>query len=323
MIRSRKNLEFVAVAFFVLCAFYIFEIYFDGFMENSARERIVEKSGRYEATELEEKQTMSEQEAAHEDKKEQTELTLIALQSTSTLTHSAVVATSSAPPLDRVVVMAKLPKDDTSWVHTDLQDWQSAIYSIDIETSHNQSTLDPLSNSTIRTLRKKGNEANAYLVYILQHYHNLPSTIAFLHPHKDGWPVAWHTDAEDHSNVISLQTLNINFVQRNGYVNLRCLGDPGCPQEVMPFRDPPEEHRTTELAMADAWRNSFNNSDVPQILATPCCAQFAVSSRQVRERSLDEYKAYYKWLIDTPLNDYISGRIFEYLWHVLFRQDPV
>nr|GFD58162.1 hypothetical protein [Tanacetum cinerariifolium] len=80
--------------------------------------------------------------------------------------------------------MAKVSKDDTRWVHTDLQDWQKAIYDIDIGTPHNTSTLDPLTNNTLRTLRNKGNEANAYLAYIVQNYNNLPSTIAFIHPHK-------------------------------------------------------------------------------------------------------------------------------------------
>lgn len=185
------------------------------------------------------------------------------------------------------------------------------------------STLDPLTNSTLRALRNKGMEANAYLAYIVQNYEDLPSTIASIHPHKDGYPIAWHTDNYEHSNVVSLQTLNINFIQSNGYANLRCVNDPGCPHEVMPFRDPPEEHRTIEAAMPDAWRDLFNNSNVPQILATPCCAQFAVSSQQVQKRPLEEYKKYYTWLMETPLKDDTSGRVFEYLWHILFGQDPV
>lgn len=189
--------------------------------------------------------------------------------------------------------MAKLPKDDTRWVHTDLQDWQSAIYDIDTETPHDSSTLDPLNNSTLRTLRNKGMEANAYLAYIVQNYNNLAATIAFVHPHKDGYPAAWHTDNPEHSNVVSLQSLNIDFIQSNGYANLRSVQDSGSPHEVMPFRDPPEEHRTIEAAMPDAWRDLFNNTDIPHILTTPCCAQFAVSGKQVQKRPLAEYQRYY------------------------------
>jgi hypothetical protein len=323
MMRSRRKFEVVVVAVFVLCAWFLFDTHFNYIQEEPVEASVAEKPWRHEATEAEEEQKMHEQKLTHGGKKEETTSIPTTPQHTSTLTQSTVIATPSPSLPDRVVVMAKLPTDDTRWVHTDLQDWQSAIYDIDTETPHNTSTLNPLTNSTLRTLRNKGMEANAYLAYIVQNYNNLPSTIAFIHPHRDGFPTAWHTDNNDHSNVVSLQTLNINFIQSNGYANLRCIQNPGCPNEVMPFRDPPEDHRTIEAAMPDAWRNLFNNTDVPHVLATPCCAQFAVSSKQVQKRPLDVYKRYYTWLMETPLKDETSGRVFEYLWHVLFGQDPV
>ncbi|KAH7397044.1 hypothetical protein DE146DRAFT_614144 [Phaeosphaeria sp. MPI-PUGE-AT-0046c] len=321
--RSRRKIEFVMVAIFVLCTWFLFDAHFGNGQEENGEAIVAGKTWQYEATDREEKQKVPEQKHGSDDIGKETSQATAILQQTSTLMQSAVVATPSSSLPDRVVVMAKLPTDDTRWVHKDLQDWQSAIYDIDTETLHNVSTLDPLINSTLRTLRNKGMEANAYLAYIVQNYNSLPSTIAFIHPHRDGYPIAWHTDNNEHSNVISLQSLNINFIQSNGYANLRCVNDPGCPHEVMPFRDPPEDHRTIEAAMPEAWRDLFNNTNVPHILATPCCAQFAVSRQQVQKRTWDEYKKYYTWLMETPLKDETSGRVFEYLWHVLFGQDPV
>ena len=75
--------------------------------------------------------------------------------------------------------------------------------------------------------------------------------------------------------------------------------------------------------MPDAWRDLFKNTDVPHILATPCCAQFAVSREQVQKRLLGEYQEYYTWLLETEVKDETSGRVFEYLWHILFGQEPV
>lgn len=75
--------------------------------------------------------------------------------------------------------------------------------------------------------------------------------------------------------------------------------------------------------MPNAWRDLFNNTNVPRILATPCCAQFAVSREQVRKVKLEEYKKYYRWLMRTELEDATSGRVFEYLWHIIFGQNPV
>ena len=125
-------------------------------------------------------------------------------------TQDTAIATPSPSLTDRIVVVAKLPTDDTSWVHTDLPDWQSAIYEIDTETPHNESTLDPLTNSTLRRLRNKGREANAYLAHIIQNYNNLLSTIAFAHPHRDGYPAAWNTDNDAHSNALSPPTSSIS-----------------------------------------------------------------------------------------------------------------
>jgi hypothetical protein len=324
MIRSRRRIELIVAAVFMLCTWFLLDIYFNEYHGKFVEVSVAGKTSQHEATEAKEEHRTLKQEIEHAGIEYRTSLTSTTAQhTTSTLTQSAAVATPSSSLPDRVVVMAKVSTEDTRWVHTDLPDWQAAIYNIDTETPHNTSTLDPLTNSTLRTLRNKGREANAYLAYLVQNYNSLPSTIAFIHAHKDGYPTAWHTDNDYYSNVVSLQSLNIDFVQSNGYANLRCVGDPGCPHEVMPFRDPPEQHRTTEAVMPGVWQDLFNNTDVPHILATPCCAQFAVSSKQVQKRSLDEYKKYYTWLMETPLDDATSGRAFEYLWHILFGQDPV
>jgi hypothetical protein len=324
MIRSRRRIELIVAAVSILCTWFIFDMYFNEYHEKHVKASVAGKTSQHEATEAKEEHKTLKQGIMHAGMEHGTSLTSTAAQyTTSTLTQSTAVATPSSSLPDRVVVMAKVSTEDTHWVHTDLPDWQAAVYTIDTETPHNTSTLDPITNSTLRILRNKGREANAYLAYLVQNYNSLPSTIAFIHAHKDGYPTAWHTDNDYYSNVVSLQSLNIDFVQSNGYANLRCVGDPGCPHEVMPFRDPPEHHRTTEVVMPGVWRDLFNNTDVPHILATPCCAQFAVSSKQVQKRSLEEYKKYYTWLMETPLDDATSGRVFEYLWHILFGQDPV
>ena len=62
---------------------------------------------------------------------------------------------------------------------------------------------------------------------------------------------------------------------------------------------------------------------MPHVIGTPCCAQFAVSRDQVRKRPLEFYVGALKWLHDTALDDATSGRVFEYIWHIIFGQDPV
>lgn len=224
-------------------------------------------------------------------------------------TSEAIPSPSNIP--DRVVVMGRLESEDTNWVLERLPDWQHAIYTVD-----NQS-------APLHTQINKGHEANPYLTYIVENYERLPSTIVFIHSHEKGWPKAWHTDNNNYDNAEALSRLNINFVQRNGYANLRCIADPGCPAEIQPFRDPPEDHRTVEHVMPKAWEELFGNTRVPSIIATPCCGQFAVSREQVLKRQRDEYEAYLDWLRRTPLDDETSGRVFEYLWHIIFGRAPV
>jgi hypothetical protein len=75
--------------------------------------------------------------------------------------------------------------------------------------------------------------------------------------------------------------------------------------------------------MPDAWRSLFGNDQVPTVIASPCCAQFAVSGERVLKRGREEYEGYLKWLLETPLDDFTSGRVFEYLWHVIFGMEAV
>lgn len=218
---------------------------------------------------------------------------------------------TSRLPNDKAVVMGALSTDEVDWATTKLNGWDAFVYTVD------NITMLP------HTDRNKGNEANAYLTYIIQNYDSLPSTVAFVHSHESGFPKAWHTDNKQHSNVESLNSLNVNFVQRNGYANLRCLQNPGCPNEIQPFREPVDESRTTEAAFAAAWRDIFDNNDVPEVVGVACCAQFAVSRQQILKRSKEEYLRMHKWLMNTELDDSTSGRVFEYLWHIIFGQESV
>lgn len=169
----------------------------------------------------------------------------------------------------------------------------------------------------------KGHEAMAYLTFIIAHYHDLPSIIVFLHPHRKSMPQSWHNDAEDNDNVKSVRGLRLDYVRKHGYANMRCAEIPGCPDEIQPFRGDPE--RMFEVPFADAYVYLFggNHSTVPHTVAAACCAQFAVSKAQVLARPKSDYVRYRQWLLDTDLHDEISGRVMEYMWHIIFGKDPV
>ncbi|KAI5272597.1 hypothetical protein E4T47_04179 [Aureobasidium subglaciale] len=224
------------------------------------------------------------------------------------------IATSKSGLRDsrtKVVVVAKTGREKTQWVSDMLPNWEHAIYVTDNR------------KAPLHTTRNKGREANVFLTYILENYHNLPETVAFIHSHL----TSWHNDQ---NAAKSLQLLNIDFVQRNGYANFRCHTSPGCnPAEIQPFRNKKEQtgidkHKAeTEKAFAKAWSELFNSTAVPEQVGAACCAQFAVSRDQIRKRPLAHYAWFHSWLMDTPLSDATAGRIFEYLWHIIFGQEPV
>jgi hypothetical protein len=169
----------------------------------------------------------------------------------------------------------------------------------------------------------KGREAMAYLTFLIDHYDLLPAHMVFIHAHLEGWPKAWHVDSDNHNQINLLKSLRLEYLEEHGYANLRCIHNPGCPAEIQVNRQ--EDHRSAEHAMRDAWPYMFGGTkeDIPPIIAQACCSQFAVTKTQALKRSKAEYEHYRQWLIDTSLDNATSGRVFEYLWQIIFGKDPV
>jgi len=200
---------------------------------------------------------------------------------------------------DKVIVMASQSHDDTSWVSRELQDWQRAIYLVD-------NTSAPL-----HTPINKGRESLAYLTHIIASYDSLPSVLVFLHSHEK----SWHNDALGSSNPRALKSLRLDYVQENGYVNLRCSWQPGCKAA----------HRWNKHVTEQVWGEVFggNMTGWTGQVGQACCAQFAVSKERVRMRPKEEYEGYRRWVLETELDDNKSGRVMEFLWHVVFGMDAV
>lgn len=80
------------------------------------------------------------------------------------------------------------------------------------------------------------------------------------------------------------------------------------------------ESQETEIIFKDAYTALFYGdaiSDVlvPDAVGQSCCAQFAVSRDAVLRRPRSDYERFRRWLVETELDDAVSGRVFEYSWH--------
>ncbi|KAK3049640.1 hypothetical protein LTR09_009061 [Extremus antarcticus] len=223
-------------------------------------------------------------------------------------------------PISKIIVVGQMGSENTDWVRTEMTEWQNAIYYVDLPANE-------VSPSGLKTKMNKAKEATPYLTYIVDNYPDFPDVMAFIHAHRRGME-AWHNDAPSYDAVHMLNSLRLDTILKRGYVNMRCNNEIGCPDEVQPFRDPPQEDKHAEHAYPYVYANFFNVSweemkeQIP-IVATQCCAQFAVSREQMLKKPKSEYERYLRFLEETHYDDDVAGRVLEYMWHIIFERDAV
>lgn len=204
----------------------------------------------------------------------------------------------------RNLVIAKTKEEEVDWLdHEDIGDVTKMVYVVDDR------------HSPLRPPMNKGHEVMVYLTYIIDHYDDLPDVSIFMHSHQ----YSWHeNDLLGFNAAEIIKRLSSERVQREGYMNLRCHWMPGCPDWMHPGTIEEDPMKKEETVMAQAWAELFPGRSIPEVLAQPCCSQFALSGQRIRAVSRDQYLMYREWLIRTKLEDKISGRVWEYLWQVVF-----
>ncbi|CAK4014110.1 Hypothetical predicted protein [Lecanosticta acicola] len=218
------------------------------------------------------------------------------------------------PPYGAVVA-ARQNRVDLSWMTTSIlmESWETYPYNVD-----NPQNSDP----RLRIPKNKGHEAMVYLSFIIDNYDSLPWCTFFIHGHF----LSWHQETPISRRISSL---NRTALAREGYISLRCDWYPSCPAEIRPHAHdaiawgPGIKHRETEEAIAGNWRQLFPGERLPETLASPCCAQFAVTRKAMRRRPRADYERMREWLLGSLLEDEVSGRVFEKLWAYIFVGDAV
>lgn len=159
-----------------------------------------------------------------------------------------------------------------------------------------------------------------YLSYIIDYYEHLPDVSIFMHAHR----YAWHNNELLNTDAAAMvRALSPERVTREGYMNLRCHWDPGCPAWLHPGSTMENRDKQEEVILADSWSQLFPLDPIPTVLAQPCCAQFAVSRERIQETNKMRYIYMRDWVMRTDLNDYLSGRVFEYIWQFIFSKTAI
>ena len=250
------------------------------------------------------------------------------------LTDSSYRPPGSAYPYTWTLVLSTVTFTDIRWLSTSLTDLVPPRGNLQIANYVNNDPSAPL-HAPIA----KGNEALGYLTYILDNYDDddddddsfpspagggrrgrrgLPDISIFMH----GAATAWHNnDLLNFSSPTLLHRLNLDRVVREGYVNLRCQWQPGCPAHIHPFAEDFDEKKQEESLFLTVWPELFpdvRREAVPRVLAQPCCAQFALSRAAIRAVPRDTYVHLRDWIVATTLGSQLIGQVFEYVWQYLF-----
>lgn len=212
-------------------------------------------------------------------------------------------------PEEKELVVASLRGDNTKWLNDFFSDWRKNIYVVN----------DP--TAALSVPKNKGREAMPFLTYIIDRYDTLPKVSIFIHSLR----YQWHNEDPMYDGVPVLKRLKLDHVQRRGYVALRCSWTMGCPAELHPLHPSAskDDRSQNEAAYATAFRHLFPGDPVPEVVGAHCSSQFAVSRDRIHARPRVFYEKVRNWIEETELEDQISGRVVEYMWHIIFGMDAV
>ncbi|KAB5542774.1 hypothetical protein GE09DRAFT_1175405 [Coniochaeta sp. 2T2.1] len=210
------------------------------------------------------------------------------------------------------LVIASMAADDVSWTaELNLPNLNIIRYVIDAP----EAAYRP-------PVTGRGREGLVYHTYFYDFYENLADVSIMIHPHEDPWHIE---GVLQQSMLFTLSQLDLDVVQCRQYANLRVSWTEACPDWINTTKTPEEAAKKEEPYMHSALVANFGmpDNEVPEIMAGPCCSQFAVTREAVQKNSRQQYKRSIDWIVDTSLSDYISGRTWEHMWPYLFKRQAI
>ena len=165
----------------------------------------------------------------------------------------------------------------------------------------------------------RGHEAMIYHSYFYDFYDQLPDIAIMTHAQD----ISWHMEPLlSHSVSYAISHLDLLEVKERGYANLRVSWKNACPDWINTTVTDRNSLKLEERFTRDAFLENFGSTsefrvEVPEILAQPCCSQFAVTRETIRSTPREQYGHFIHWLETAAMNDAILGRTWEHMfqWH--------
>jgi hypothetical protein len=193
---------------------------------------------------------------------------------------------------NKVTVASSHYKEDLNWVN--FIKYPVRIYS---KTLENKNFIN----------FNKVQEVPAYLKYIIENYQALPEYSIFIHGHL----MAEH-QSDNIVNIINNLDFNQDIINlnRKDWVQTISKGD---------------EFEDRKFSwIEENWNDLIGEYlPMPNSLTFPSCAQFAIHKSKITQYPIEFWKSLFKWCEETKLENYISSRIFEYIWYYIFSKQNI
>lgn len=160
-------------------------------------------------------------------------------------------------------------------------------------------------NSKYNVEKNKGNEASAYLKYIVDHYNSLDEYTIFIHCHD----FSWHHNG----SIINLINSYINLEHTFTNLNNQILGDM-------------EDLDRSNSDIGIFFRKYIRPATGPYVLypnftkGALGSAQFIVHKDNILRHSILFYQQIYNWLLDTDIDSRWSSRFLEWTWDLFWNK---
>ncbi|EAS32129.3 uncharacterized protein CIMG_03153 [Coccidioides immitis RS] len=218
--------------------------------------------------------------------------------------------------IHKALVAAKTKAEDIRWIHDTCSELNHTAFIYTTETPPESDLLIPRS--------ARGREAAAYLSFIIDYYHELPAYSIFIHANQE----QWHNDLFGPRTRDVLRHLRYEAVDAQGYVNLRCMENPGCPISANPLNPTQNDISRDDVRahLAEIYMDLFAvpRENVPKHIGGVCCAQFAVSRKQILRRPRTDYERMLRWVAETQTtDDFGVGWVMEKVWHIVFGMEAI
>ena len=232
-------------------------------------------------------------------------------ENTMQIAQAATQLSNGEESISKAVVVAQ-HREDIAW----LQELPTIVH---------QYLYQAENDTAERPVRVNQGETAAYLQYIVEQYDDLPDAVAFVHAHQVAPHMPDKLDILKRLRWGTFDYANLRYTNVTFDLWGKWTGDWLCPQN--PLEPPPsdeiiwDELRVNQSQLfADVWQELFEGSigSVPQYVHSPCCAEFVVSKERIQARPLSFYQNCLTWLEATHSERYWAGRIFEYVWHIIF-----